>query len=597
MGRSVPPRIRSIRSNLVLAFAMVIVFGILVLGTFTLYVFKNTVLQNAENTTMQLVGQLNRVIDAYIGYMDDIALVAMNNQDVMAQVEARSIEPAMASRISAFLKGIRTVRTDIDSIFLMPREGVLLSSDPERPLNPNLGDARQNWYEVYRLPAQRRIVSPARVENLTDDRYSWVISLVREFSPAGKRHPGFVQVDLNYGIIEELCSKVQLGASGYVFIINHMGEIVYHPWQQLIYAKLKNERIEDILRLKNGEIKATIDGREALFTAQTSDQTGWTVVGVSWMDELYFDSRNVEYWYYMIAIACFLLAVLLSSFVSSRISRPIEELRRSMQLVETGNFDIDITVNAKNEVYQLARDCDIAIKKIRDLIAQNKVEQEIKRKQSLLVLQAQINPHFLYNTLDSIIWMIELGDSDHAIEMTAALARFFRMGISKGSEIISIHNEVEHIHCYLIIQKMRYQSKLSFEIDVDPELYPCRVLKMLLQPLVENALYHGIKPRETPGRILVTGRREEREGRTVVVFRVIDDGVGMDADRLAAINHPAPDAEAGIGQEGHIGVRNVHERLRLYFGEPYGLSFASQPGAGTTATLVLPVMEGESGEA
>ncbi len=581
-------RIRSIRSNLILAFALVITFGMVMLGAFTLYVFKTTILNNARNTTSQLVGQLNRIVDAYISYMDDIALVVMGNADVVAINGGKAPDEATTKRVAGFLHGIRVVRSDIDSIFIVPKTGATLSSDPERPLNPHAASGRQLWVGANRVPGQFRIVSPARVENLFDDRYSWVVSLVREFVDKG-----FVQVDLNYGIIDELCRKVQLGASGYIFIINAQGEIVYHPRQQLIYAKLKTERIADLLVLRNGEMNAIIDGREAIYTAQTSSQTGWTVVAVTWLDELYLDSRDVEYWYCLIAIACFLMAVALASFVSSRISRPIEQLRRSMQVVETGNFDIDITVNAKNEVFQLAQDCDIAIKKIRDLMAQGRLEQELKRKQSLVMLQAQINPHFLYNTLDSIIWMIELGDKQHAIEMTSALARFFRLGISKGSEIISIQNEVEHIQCYLVIQQMRYKSKLKYLIEVAPDIYSCRILKMLLQPLVENALYHGIKAKDGTGTIRVLGYSELRETRQVVVMKVIDDGIGMSPEVLADLT--APDAD--LSSTDHVGMRNVQERIRLYFGEPFGLSYESTPGLGTCATLVLPMLEGESSDA
>ena len=265
-----------------------------------------------------------------------------------------------------------------------------------------------------------------------------------------------------------------------------------------------------------------------------------------------------------------------------------------MQEVEKGNFDIDITVESDNEIFQLARDCDIAVKKVRDLIEQNRKEGEQKRLLELRALQAQINPHFLYNTLDSIIWMIELGENDEAIDVTSSLARFFRLGISRGSEYITIRTEIEYLETYLSIQKTRYKNKLDYELCFGPELYECRILKLLVQPLVENAIYHGIKNKESPGVVRVSG---EREGNALVI-RVVDDGVGMDSGRLELLGRRLAnpggrdaDDESTRPSSGGVGVRNVQERIRLCFGSEYGLSFESRPGQGTTALIRIPIVE------
>ena len=259
-----------------------------------------------------------------------------------------------------------------------------------------------------------------------------------------------------------------------------------------------------------------------------------------------------------------------------------------MQEVEKGNFDMAITVECSNEVYQLAHDCDIAVKKVRDLIEQNRKDSEQRRLLELRALQAQINPHFLYNTLDSIIWMVELGENEKAIDITSNLARFFRLGISRGSEIITIRTEIEYLETYLSIQKTRYENKLDYEISFQPELYGFRILKLLVQPLVENAIYHGIKNKETPGIVRVYG---EREGGTMLI-RVSDDGVGMDPPRLEALRRSlreSADYEAE-DSSGGVGVHNVQGRIALYFGTEYGLAFESTLGVGTTATVRIPLV-------
>jgi len=579
-------KIRRIQDTLIRAFAGLIVMALLLLGTLSYYYLHKILIQNAEATTMQLVSQLNRIIENYIHYMDDIALMAVTNDDVRTFIaNPRADTPRLRSAIESTFESLRAVRRDIDSVFVITRDGRAIAATTGGALNPTV-DLRKRFAELDAgAVPDRPSVSSAHVENLVDYRYPWVISLVRTL-PAGPsgQSLGLIQVDLNYDIIAGLCKDIQLGKSGYVFILNRTGEIVYHPRQQLIYGNLKSEKIADILAQGGGNLKTSVDGREILYTAVSSRETGWEVVAVSYLDELFRASREAEYVFLMLSLLVLVGAVAAAMLISSNISRPIESLRRSMQAVESGNFDIDITVNARNEVYQLARDCDIAVKKVRDLIEQNRLEQELKRKLELRSLQAQINPHFLYNTLDSIIWMIELGEADRAIDMTSSLARFFRIGISRGEETISVRTEIEYVQTYLEIQKQRYKDKLSYEIAFSPDLHDLQILKLIIQPLVENAIYHGIKNLEGPGLIRITG---EKDGESMVI-RISDNGVGMSPDQLAALRDGLIEPRPSNG----VGVRNVQERIHIYFGLQYGVSFESSPGAGTVATIRIPVIAG-----
>jgi two-component system, sensor histidine kinase YesM len=585
-------KIRRIQNTLVRAFIALVVFTILLLGILSGYSLRRLLVQNAEQTTAQLVGELNRIIENYIKYMDDIAQVAANNEDVRRFMEDPAADsPALRSAIARSFDSIRSVRKDIDAVFLFTRDGraIAATSGGGRP-NPAVEPGQRYRELLAGLSPDRPSVSTAHVENLDDSRYSWVISLVRSMSlKPGGRPVGLIQVDLNYEVIAGLCRDIQLGSSGYVFIVGHGGEIVYHPRQQLIYGRLKQERIAEILARRanprdtaaDGSLRATVDGRTVLYTTVSSAETGWTVVAVSYLDELFAASRQAEYWFLMFSLLAFAAAIGLGSLLSRSISRPIESLRRSMQAVESGNFDIDITVNASNEVYQLARDCDIAVKKVRDLIEQNRREQELKRGLELRALQAQINPHFLYNTLDSIVWMIELGENTRAIDMTTSLARFFRLGISRGGQTISFRTEIEYLETYLSIQKQRYKDKLSYQISVAPSLADRQILKLLVQPLVENAIYHGIKHKDGPGFIRVSA---EPDGELVRIC-VADNGVGMDEGQLAALNNGTIEPSG----TGGVGVRNVQERIHLSYGAGCGVRFESAPGEGTTAILSLPL--------
>ncbi|WHH58073.1 sensor histidine kinase [Petroclostridium sp. X23] len=221
--------------------------------------------------------------------------------------------------------------------------------------------------------------------------------------------------------------------------------------------------------------------------------------------------------------------------------------------------------------------------KIKDLIIQNTKEQEQKRKSEIKALQAQINPHFLYNTLDSIIWMAESKKSEDVVVMASALAKLFRFSISKGEEIISLRSEIEHIKNYLTIQKIRYTDKLDFSIEVDDDILHCKTLKIILQPLAENSIYHGIKNKNGMRLIRITGKKTNNK----ILLQVIDNGVGMTPEKLENVLSKRNTVSDSKG----VGVWNVHERLKLYFGDEFGLVFESQLDVGTKVDVWLPLIE------
>lgn len=580
---------------MILGFTLLIVTAIGTLGVLSYYLFGETLRRISLENTSQVVGQLNRVIDNYISYMDDISRVVIYNNEVQGYLEdvakgtfrepsqsAKDRKGELKRRVGSLLGSIAAVRKDIDSIVLVLDDNTIVTDKPGDRINPHAQrpePPRQSTAGGV-LGAS---LSSSQIQNVIAGRYPWVITLSREVRDVRTSgHRGTLLVNLNYAVIEDLCSEIQLGKSGYVFIVNRAGDVVYHPRQELLYSGLKKEPIDLVERSPNSHFTTRVNGREVFYTTNTSTYTGWTVVGVSFLNEMFYSRSELTYYFALIAIFSFFISVIISSFISEKISRPIEVLRHSMQAVEGGNFDISVSVNSTDEVNGLARDFDIAIKKIKELITQNALANEEKRKHELKALQAQINPHFLYNTLDSIIWMIECGESEDAITMTSTLAKFFRLGISRGGDITTVDSEIDHLGCYLTIQKMRYKDKLDFAIEIDPQIRSYWTLKLLIQPLVENAIYHGLKSQDRIGMIRVTG---DRIGDSLV-FRIIDNGVGMTKRELSDLYR----SKSPTMSHGGVGVTNVRERIQLYFGRAYGISFESKKGVGTTATIRLPTL-------
>lgn len=533
----------------------------------------------------QLVSQVNAEIDRYVGYMEDVAEVVSKNSAVLQWIGEGSdmgiaqllvLEDSVQNQMS----GIVNVRRDITNIAVFAEPSRAVFDTRGKSLNPFADYRTTDWYQGAMWGQRPAFITSSHVQNVVDGRYDWVVTMSKSITESSGDVRAVLMIDLNYSLINNLCQSVDMGSRGYIYVVDSEGNIMYHPQQQLIYSHIKSERIAEVL----GDNKQTIihsDEGDKLYIANLSDQTGWTVIGVAYQDEI-LRNRGDIIGFYVVIFAVFLgIAILLSAIICSAITGPLKRLVEGMQNVQSGGLDTRIHVGGPREVSQLGDAFNTMIGRLQELISQRERDQEQRRKSELKALQAQINPHFLYNTLDSIIWMAENDNSEEVVEMTAALAGLFRSSISENREIVPLATEIANTRSYLTIQKMRYGDKLRYSIDIPAELMNCLLPRQLLQPLVENAIYHGIKPREGGGEITVSA---ETRGNLLILL-VHDDGVGMSPAQLEGILQAKPD-RAGNG----IGVKNVHERIRLTFGKPYGLFFESLPGAGTTVRVSLPLM-------
>ena len=277
-----------------------------------------------------------------------------------------------------------------------------------------------------------------------------------------------------------------------------------------------------------------------------------------------------------------LFAILAQRSLSHAIHTPIARLEKFAAELAGGNLQARAPETAVTELHELTESLNSMAGRLQDLIDENRREQENLKKSELRALQAQINPHFLYNTLDAIVWLAEAGQSREVIHITRALSDFFRISLSQGKDWIPLSEEIKHLTGYLTIQKIRYRDILDYQIEIPDELGSCQVLKLLLQPLVENAIYHGIKHRRGRGLVKVTGRMEG----AWLILQVQDNGAGMSPERLMQVR----DGLCGDGGESAgYGLFNVNKRIQLYYSQPQGVWIESQVGEGTTVTLKLPV--------
>ena len=483
-------------------------------------------------------------------------------------------------------------RADISSIMIFGKKKMLLNRSMYTYQKVALDYSKLDWYaKAVAKPQDAIITGPNRHSFFdTDDE---VISLSREVqSYENGTFRGVILINLNMNKITEICNSFQEKQENFICIINDKGELVYEQQngrERFAFDEKENrQELNTALgKTKESCFRLNYRGEKYLVTRTDMKTTGWTLVSMvpykSVMAETMASSGVM-----ILAVAITLIVtLLLLNRILTGVVKPLKKLEKYMVQVNPDNMDQRMEILTDDEIGHLSMKFNQMMDRIRNLKEQVIEEQEDKRKYELQALQAQINPHFLYNTLDSIIWMAETNDSN-IVAMTEALAKLFRISLNKGNEEISLERELEHVKNYLIIQSMRYADKFTYEISAEPGVERCRTIKLILQPIVENCIYHGIKKKRGTGKITIRAYRREQN----LIIEVSDDGCGMPEEICRKILSDEIESEDISGSG--IGVKNVNERIQLRFGKKYGLSYSSEEGVGTTVTYVLPYNEGGS---
>jgi len=573
---------KSLSRRINLSFLLIVAIAVVSFMVVSINRSSRAIQDASVEYTLQLIKMVNEKIEFYIENMENISHIVINNSDVRNYLSMDSEQKVYAQKVEEQFQTLKETRDDIYNIGIIGINGRYLINNFDTQLNSFANLERMNWYS--KSLHGEEVITSSHVQNIVSDEYSWVVTMSKAIrNPLTNEVLGVFFVDLNYRSISNLGDDINLGLKGYVFMIDEAGDIVYHPKQQLLYSGLWEEEMDSILNAKT-DVLTSADGNK-LYTLSKSEVTGWRVVGVTYLDEMLSGTDEIINMYYLLAIVLIIVAMFLAVLLTNKITLPLRRLENSMKAVEEGNFEVEIaSPEVRDEIGNLIFSFQIMIRKIKQLIENNNKEQEEKRKSELNALQAQINPHFLYNTLDSIIWMAEDGNTKDVVLMTSALAKLLRKSISNKHELVTIAEEIEYTKSYLTIQKMRYKDKLKYSIDVDPAIENKEIIKLIIQPLVENAIYHGIKYKEGMGTIFIEAGYHDKG----ILIRVIDDGQGMSEEQL---RHIYDEREIDT-KKNSVGVLNVHRRIQLYYGSEYGIGFVSNIGVGTIASIYLPDQTG-----
>lgn len=571
----------SIRSMIFIYFTVSALAIILLIGVILYLQMSRQLTLAVQDENQAVLGQINRSVDSYLRTImklsDSLYYGVIKNADLG--------EESLNSRITLLYDNNKD---SIANIALLSKDGALLESVPAARLKTGLDVTQEEWFGNTLARTENLHFSTPHVQYIFDNnenQYRWVITLTRavEITYGTSTEQGILLIDIRYNSLAQILENITLGNQGYLYMISNDGELIYHPRMQLIATGQAAENTIAAADYQDGSYREKYDGEWRDINVKSVGYTGWRLMSVTPEKGLSLDNLKMRLFLVFVLAAFLLVLILINTFISSRITIPIQKLEKSVNAIEAGELDTEVYMGGSYEIRHLGRSIGDMAKRIKELMEDIVAEHESKRRNEFDILQSQINPHFLYNTLDIIVWMIENEQKQEAVKVVTALARFFRISLSKGRSIITVRDELEHVRNYLMIQQMRFKNKFVFQIEAKEDVLNLVSLKLMLQPLVENAIYHGMEFMDGDGEICVEVYREAQELR----FLVRDNGLGMTEKQVEAL----------LGEEHHvsskrgsgIGVKNVMERIKLYFGDDYGLSIWSEPDEGTTITIRLPV--------
>ncbi len=533
-----------------------------------------------------LVSQVNQSLSTYLRDMirlsDSICYNVVKNTDLEREGVGEEIRLLYD-----------TYSDYVENVALFTRTGELLATAPAAKVKDGIDVTGEEWFTSAMAQTENLHFGVPAIQTLfvdAENNYKWVVSLscAVELTQGGGAQLGVLLIDLKYSALTALFQSVKFSGSGYVYLVDGTGNLIYHPERTLIATGRVRENSLQTAARSDGIYTEVWEGARRSVIVQSVGYTGWKVVGV--VERPGFTMSLQQTLPFLVVIICAYveLLILMNVLLSRKITEPLRRLRESVGQVEEGAERPPIYVGGTAETRELGTAIQTMVDRMRQLTADMVREHEQKQKSELNALQAQINPHFLYNTLDIIVWMIENGQREDAIRVVTALARFFRISLSKGRNIIPVRDELEHVRNYLLIQEMRYKNKFRYQITYPEACANLTTIKLVVQPIVENAIYHSMDFMDGDGLIDI---RADTDGRDLTIT-VSDNGLGMPPDvveRLLTAS-PQPGAQTGGKRGSGIGLRNVQERIRLYFGSEYGVTIQSEPDEGTVVTLHLPAV-------
>lgn len=567
----------SLQQKIVIFSLIIVITPLLLVGTIS-YIKSSAILQNKISLSHQYtVKQAGNNIEFILQNTHDFSLYLFQNDTVKAFLGLPPEAPyklvqQKKSQVNRELMYLLNSKKYIHSVYLAGINGYAIDTmNAQKQLDT---DILQKARSLKGAP----LWLPHEIINF-DGTTTYALSIVRVINDIDHitKELGILKINLPEDYLANIYADDLIYTQGHTYLIDRNHRIISSREKELLGASFSPALLQPaLLQEKSGYYQARDErGTAFLVTYYKLDYVDWILIDLVPLAELFTENKVIMEVTVFSIIIGFLLCTLMIFFFNSKILYPLNQVRQVMQELERENFEIRLDFKGDNEIAVLGKTFNKMSARLKELMHQVYLERIKQKEAELKALQAQVNPHFLYNTLDTIYWMSRMEKAPETSNMVRALGKLFRLSLNNGDELTTVRKELEHLENYLIIQKKRYTDMISFSIEVDQKLLECKVIKLVLQPLVENAIYHGIEKNGGQGHVRVEIKRQG----DYILYRISDDGVGINVAEVTALLEKVGPDNRGLG------LKNVNDRIKLYFQDDSGLTFQNNTGSGTTVIV------------
>ena len=565
-----------IRKKLLLSFAVLIALPVTLMAVFYLTNSKVILERKSSNYTADILTELCKNIENTSSALDSAYVQLTNNEGVqrmltaIAQNEFFSLDD---NSIDTALRDVMYGHSSVNSIYLLTYDDPSLCFSVPQGTSPEITEESLSIIDNNSYKASWINLEPGMVT------YGRVIYSTKSLTPLG-----YLIVNMPEESLFKIYSDISLYKDGGIFITDHSGTILSHENKSLLYSQVGPDYLTFIHNPSDTPFSLrSIDGENYYIACKSLNQGQWYLFYQISAYDFEKDFFTLTQIFFVITLVILILTLTVSVFLAKSISDPISKLTLTVQKVQNGNFNIHNDYHSKDEVGLLSDSFNAMIDNTNELIQTIYQKELLKQQAELKYLQFQINPHFLYNTLETINWISRIQGVPEAGEIAKALGDLMREGL-RNDDFVTIEREIKNVQNYLLIQKYRYGDKIDVTINIDPSIAQVKTPKFILQPLIENAISHGVDPKIEGGKISIFGGYDGKD----IIITIEDDGVGIPPDKLRNLLNENLQKNQENCRHTHIGLLNVHKRLQLSFGSQYGLAIHSEVSVGTVVTIRIP---------
>lgn len=589
-----------IKYKLILTNSLIIAVMLVFSGMLTYYIYSVEYEKQATNSSIQIIEQVKKNVEFNLSEMNAFSMLYYSYDKLMELVnngKHASIDEVLEGKLELdkFFSSIRNVKKQVTALYIFTKDGTMYdelinntSDSTTKFLEKNQENA--DWYKnAVKAGGRELFIGTHKSFIIQDDRL--LFSIARELVSIGSgKSVGTLLIDFNETAIEDICKSVDVENGGKVIIADQYGNTVYHTDKNFIMKPVEKDIWDDVAKHDKNIILKKINDKKYIITNVYSDYSGWTYINIIPQENVLKGVSEIRRNFFILGAFSILLSAIIAFLFARTISKPISYLTRMMKIAENGNMEVKVDIGGRDEVGELCNGFNSMIRKINDLIKSEYQAKIIKKEAELNALQARINPHFLYNTLESISCLADINKVPQIGDTCMVLADMLRYSVKSNRDFVAVENELEHVSGYLYIIKVRYEERLQVEMFIDERIKKCLMPKLILQPVVENAVKHGIENIDCVGRIEISGVIEDDK----VIFIIKDNGHGMSWERLeeirAMLSYSSVEYDIGKSMDRGIGLENVHYRIKFLYGEEFGITeIQSVLNVGTMLKIIIPV--------